>query len=312
MRPLLWIAAAWAGMVADLPPSAARAGLLLCADGDCDTEATWLEQSAWRGLPVVRLDAMFDGDDRSQAGRDRLAERYGAALERALDHVRADRLQSASAALVEADHTLARWSGSPPNRLLFAHAWLRGTVAVRSGMAGTEHFQQATAVAWTQDVQPLTDGPELAVWHTALARAAEGPTGRLRIAPFPSPGGRYALNGVDLGTGDHVVTVLPGRHRVTCTEDGTGRTWRRELALRGGQELAVSCDLTPADDPAWLTAQLQTAAQTRQAPPVVAERLADWCRWHNVQRLSVIRVSDEGAGFEATEAVFDPHLRRFL
>ncbi len=302
-----------AGVVSEVPRGVTRLGLLLCPDGDCSDEAYWIgTQTDHSESSIVLIDTILDRDDRTAAGRQVLRLRFEQAITRAQGHVTAERPVAAQTALSEADHTLRRWSGSPSTQALFSHAYLHGAAAQLSGTDPLPHFRQAAAVAWTQEVTPPLAGLEVGAWRQALAETAEGPTATLVLGGVSNPQGRYALNGVDLGPGELEVQVLPGAHRVTCSESGSERAWKRDLEVRPGTTTHVGCELTPADDPLWIEARLLEAAGTNEAPVEVLERLADWCRWNNIHRLTLLRVTGRPGHWVLDEAVFEPHLRRFL
>ncbi len=237
-RVLLLAAPALAGMVGEVVPGTARAGLLLCAPGsDCVAESRWYADHPLSST----LPTMFFSQALADAG-----DLYARELETrsvfkdALAEARATAAAEgdASAALSRADAALAAATGVIEHQPLFDLAYLHGVEALRRGDTGAQAwFSRAASVAWNREVTlPVVSPAITSAWQAGQHAVLHARRSTVQLAAPPEPA-TWAVDGVDLGTGEvKKQRLADGHFGGSALDDDLSQSGL--LRLRRGQDLS--------------------------------------------------------------------------
>jgi hypothetical protein len=310
--PAALVPAAQAGMVGEVLPGTPRVALLLCAAGsDCVEEARWYaDQPASMAAPTLFFaEALADPGDvwaKVLASRDT----FDKALAAANEAVRSRR--DALATLQSAEAALAEVTGVVPQQALFDLAYLHGADSLRQGRG--DHrlwFAKAAAIAWNRSVTlPVEESDVTTAWKAGQHAVLHMQRTSLHLLPAPE-NAVWAINGVELGSGEIEVQIFPGTHRLTTAVPGRARVWVATLEAQAGQGVTAAANFPPEMGVDALHAAVGASFAGEPLSADAAATLSAWCGQRGIRELSLVwvahgpdrlchidlRVANAGGGF---------------
>ncbi|MDP2306547.1 MAG: hypothetical protein Q8P18_11040 [Pseudomonadota bacterium] len=301
---LLFVSAALAGVVSEVPLDVESLGVLVCpVDDSCEEAAAWVTRAQGLGdMPIVRLDLLLERDNGGWTGGSDTRAALVTAVTTAEAAAAKNRWSAVRAAILDAKASLASVRGDVNTQTLFTLWFLDGAAAVVLGDdRGHEYsFRQAAAIAQGQEVKIPPYGeatpsgvPILRAWADERRKLLVGGEGTLALSG--PPGTRWSIDGVSAGvtaSGDEAtrVSLLPGNHRIVATRDGSVRSWQGEVPVLAGRTLGVTAVFSPTETAAWLHARIDEAFDSLQGPPELTSLLSDWAQRHDLAALRLLRV----------------------